>query len=296
MSRARWVILTPSQTEPEWRQRVTDAAATAGLKPVQWSAELGPDILKDPKAVVLAQEMGHLRHFGETPDVVVLTDPESSVQRLYQTVLAQFPQALWTASQIHAEVCEAPERVPVIGGAALACGAPVTLWSGLTVAAPALPPRPKGERAAAEVMSLYRHGRPAVGARVRIAPKLFLYDTRNPVVGPRFEVDLTGRPRTLVFGPYFALPAGVWQVTATFVSDSDAAGRAFRLDWGTQTSCVSTDVRLSQAGNYAAQMEFVFERPAHAELRLVLTEGALAGTLRFVGAEVERMADNAETV
>lgn len=288
MSRARWVVLTPSQTEPEWRRRVTDAATAAGLKPVPWAAELGPKVLNDPRTVVLAQEMGQVRHSGAAPDVVVLTDPESSVRRLGETVLPQFPQALWTASQIHAEACDVPDAVPVIGGASLAPGEAVTLWSGLAVAAPALPARPKEGGAAAEVMSLYRHGRPPVGARVRVAPKLFLYDTRNPVAGPQFEVDLTGRPRTLVFGPYFALPAGVWQATATFASDTDAAGRAFRIDWGTQTSCVSTDIRLAQAGTYEARMEFVFEHAAHAELRVVLTEGALGGSLRFLGAEIER--------
>lgn len=289
MSRARWVILTPSQTEPEWRQRVTDAAATAGLKPVQWSAELGPDILKDPKAVVLAQEMGHLRHFGETPDVVVLTDPESSVQRLYQTVLAQFPQALWTASQIHAEACEAPERVPVIGGAALSCGAPVTLWSGLTVAAPALPPRPKGERAAAEVMSLYHHGRPAMGARVRIAPKLFLYDTRNPVVGPRFEVDLTGRPRIVVYGPYVTLPPGRWRAEAKVWIDDDAANVILGFDWGRHQQFDQHVEKPGKPGLHAVSMVNDWDVAASAEFRLVLMQGAIAGKARLVEFDLERL-------
>ncbi len=289
MSRARWVILTPSATEPEWRRRVTDAVAAAGLTPVCWTVDLGPSVLKDPKAVVLAQEMGHVRHSGAAPDVIVLTDPESSVRRLGETVLPQFPQALWTASQIHAEACDVPDDIPVIGGASLAPGEAVTLWPGLTVAAPARPARPKGEGAAAEVMSLYRQGRPPVGARVRIAPKLFLYDTRNPVVGPRFEVDLTGRPRIVVYGPYVTLPPGRWRAEAKVWIDDDAANVILGFHWGRHQQFDQHIEKPGKPGLHAVAIVNDWDVAASAEFRLVLMQGAIAGKARLVDFDLEKV-------
>lgn len=289
MSRARWVVLTPSQTEPEWRRRVTDAATAAGLKPVPWAAELGPKVLNDPRTVVLAQEMGQVRHSGAAPDVVVLTDPESSVRRLGETVLPQFPQALWTASQIHAEACDVPDAVPVIGGASLVPGEAVTLWSGLAVAAPALPARPKEGGAAAEVMSLYRHGRPPVGARVRVAPKLFLYDTRNPVAGPQFEVDLTGRPRIVVYGPYVTLPPGRWRAEAKVWIDDDAANVSLGFDWGHHRQFDQHIEKPGNPGLHAVTMVNDWDVAASAEFRLVLMQGAIAGKARLIELDLEKV-------
>jgi len=286
VSRARWVILTPSETEPEWRRRVTDAVAAAGLTPVPWSAELGPEIFNDPKAVVLAQEMSQVRAHGQVPDAVILTDPESSVRQLGQTVLPLFPQALWTASQIHAEACTVPDSTPVIGGGGLMEADKVALWPGMTVAAPGLPSRPKGERAAAVAMSLYRQGRPAVGARTDIAPKLFLYDARNPVKPPRYELDLTGRPRILMYGPYVSLPPGVWTFHLQVQADAAAVGRRFRVEWGTQSATEPFAVKLDRVGLYEIAIDFSFMEPSACEARVILEEAAFEGAIRIMATAV----------
>jgi hypothetical protein len=290
VSRARWVILTPSQTEPEWRQRVTDAVAAAGLTPVPWTAELGPKVLRDPKAVVLADSVAAAREHSSLPAAVVFTDPESSVAGVGQRHQPAFPEAFWLASLILAEGAALPASVPVLSGAAPENMAGVEVLPGVRVTPPPVPVRPRGPRHAATALRLYLDGRPAIGATATVSPTLFLYDARGRVAQTPGAVEITGRARTLLYGPYLALPPGSWTVKVAFAVDDDAAGHPYRFEWGTGDVFERVDFTPETAGVFAVEVSRDWDRPAPAEARVILMRSAFAGTFRLIEMTVTRTA------
>lgn len=289
MSRARWVILTPSETELEWRRRVTDAASAAGLKPTPWAVDLPPEVLSDPKAVVLADNAATALAAGVTPAVVVFTDPESSVAAIGKRHAPGFPQAFWLSSLMLAEASALPPECRVISGPVVANGEPIELLPGLTVRPPALPHRPKGPRYAAMALRLYTEGRPPVGQSASVSPTLFLYDARGQISEIPGAVETTGRVRTLLYGPYIGLPPGVWKTSVSFSVDEDAADRPYRFDWGDGDGFEEMEFTPGQAGVFEVELTREWTQPSAAQVRVVLVRAAFAGVFRLLDTRITRV-------
>jgi len=289
VSRARWVILTPSETEPEWRRRVTDAAAAAGLKPAPWAADLGPKVLNDPKVVVLADNAATALAAGVTPAVVVFTDPESSVAAIGKRHSPGFPQAFWLSSLMLAEASALPAECRIVSGPVVAGDAAIELLPGLAVRPPPLPHRPKGPRHAAMALRLYAEGRPPVGQSASVSPTLFLYDARGQVSRIPGAVETTGRVRTLLYGPYMGLPPGVWRTSVSFSVDEDAADRPYRFDWGDGDGFEEMEFTPGQAGVFEVELTREWTQPSAAQVRVVLMRAAFAGVFRLLDTRIMRV-------
>jgi hypothetical protein len=289
VSRARWVILTPSETEPEWYRRVTDAVAAAGLTPVPWTADLAPEVLNDSKAVVLADNAATALAAGVTPAAVVFTDPESSVAAIGKRHSPGFPQAFWLSSLMLAEASALPPECRVVSGPLAVGGDPVELLPGLVVRAPPLPPRPRGPRHAAMALRLYVDGRPPVGQSASVSPTLFLYDARGQVSRTPGVVETTGRVRTLLYGPYMGLPPGVWKTSVSFSVDEDAADRPYRFDWGDGDGFEEMEFMPGQAGVFEVELTREWTQPSAAQVRVVLMRAAFAGVFRLLDARITRV-------
>lgn len=289
MSRARWVILTPSETEPEWRRRITHAARAAGLKPVLWSPELGPEVFSDPEVVVLADNAATAMAAGVTPAAVVFTDPESSVAAIGKRHSPGFPQAFWLSSLMLAEASALPPDCRIISGPAVANGGRLELIPGLEVQPPPLPHRPKGPRHAAMALRLYTDGRPPVGQSASVAPSLFLYDSRGQVSKTPGAVETTGRVRTLLYGPYIGLPPGVWKTSVSFSVDEDAADRPYRFDWGDGDGFEEMEFTPGQAGVFEVELTRAWSQPSAAQVRVVLMRAAFAGIFRLLDTRITRV-------
>jgi hypothetical protein len=107
-----------------------------------------------------------------------------------------------------------------------------------------------------------------------------------PLKGP---VDVTGRARFLIFGPYINLPPGPWSVTAVIGFSAETAGLSFVIEIaaGTQLSyarvqptgeqVIETDVQftIDDSATQAVEVRLVSERAAF-DGRVVL------GHVRFV--------------
>ncbi|MEQ1608201.1 MAG: hypothetical protein ABL956_04410, partial [Hyphomonadaceae bacterium] len=102
-------------------------------------------------------------------------------------------------------------------------------------------------------------------------------------------VDLTGRSRILLFGPYFSLPSGFWRVSAFLIADEGAQGAPLRLEMNFDGRLVSSDIESAVIGAFAATFAFQLERPAVADFRVWLLRPRLAGNLVFAGLCLERL-------
>lgn len=295
-SAARWIVLTPSATAESWRDLISGAAAEQGLKTVSWSHDLAASVLADDKTLILAESVAPARAAGVVPATIILTDPESGTEATCQVNAGAFPQSFWISSLVHAEACDVGDSTALHGGPMIAGQAQFEVLPGLWVTPPGLPDRRGGRRAAAKAMKLFRAGRPTPGMSAPIASNLFLFDDKISAREDSTLIDLTGRPRILVYGPYFALPPGMWRITARFDIDEAAAKKRFRFDWGTQTDCRSETYALGEAGAYAVTIDYGFTQPVCSEFRVILMEGALDGQINFLGATVEMVGPPPEAV
>jgi hypothetical protein len=104
-------------------------------------------------------------------------------------------------------------------------------------------------------------------------------------------IDLTGRPRYLLFGPYVALPPGLWRATAFVELCPDAAKRVLAFQFGAEPDYTTVDVIRGVVGRQVVELEHPMRSDGLAQLRLWLKKAAFHGEARFLGASLERMGD-----
>jgi hypothetical protein len=108
-------------------------------------------------------------------------------------------------------------------------------------------------------------------------------------------IDVTGRPRCLVFGPYRVLSPGLWRAVVRFRLCEDAARARFAVEFGAIPDLTGRDPPPWTPGAHALEIVHGFARPTAAEIRIHLARAAFHGELRFEGASVERLGDLPES-
>lgn len=142
---------------------------------------------------------------------------------------------------------------------------------------------PKSNAALAKALSLFSSGKAEWQAC------LFTLDAKHTTTSGAQRLDVTGRPRFLVFGPYFTLTPGRWRASFTLSFDAYAAQMKYWIDWGGVDDYTRTEVRPGRAGLYNISLDYLVSKPEPMELRIILTEGAFDGVLEFSGALIERV-------
>lgn len=102
------------------------------------------------------------------------------------------------------------------------------------------------------------------------------------------SLDLTGRPRTIVHGPYFEMPAGRWKATFTLSVDHYSARYLFRIDWGGLEAYSSQEFRPQRPGVYEIDMVYDWASPGACEFRLLVMEGVFHGDISVSDIKVSR--------
>jgi hypothetical protein len=113
--------------------------------------------------------------------------------------------------------------------------------------------------------------------RITWVRELFLADGHRPAVRP---VDVTGRVRALIYGPYIRLPLGTWMAEVVLGFSEEATHVTFVVDVlsaGSQL-CV-TSLRPPHQGVYSVNLSFVInEQTDHpVEFRVVNERAAFDG-------------------
>ncbi len=104
-------------------------------------------------------------------------------------------------------------------------------------------------------------------------------------------IDITGRPRILVFGPYIQLGGGLWRLTARFELCPDAGQYPWLLQFVAGPHMVEESIPPSGAGAYEVSLEQPWRGSQIVEMRLFVVGAAFHGALRFEGVTIERIAD-----
>jgi hypothetical protein len=118
---------------------------------------------------------------------------------------------------------------------------------------------------------------------------LFSYGDRPDETCPEL-IDVTGRARILVFGPYLTLPAGRWRATVEFELCRDSAKRPYLIEFGAGADFSRVETRATGAQRATVSVEHQFAAPAPVEIRIWLARAAFHGSLAFAGAKIEAAA------
>lgn len=287
---ARWIVLTPSVDDDAWRRAIAHAAEAAGLEailsPLPDSSrfgEAGLVFVTDDADVALAARPAAV--------TAIVPEPETAPDAVALRHSLSAPADMLHASLLLARAIALAPGHRVVTAAELGVHpAMVQVFDDLAV----IPPRSAAEvtrrPAVAAALRLYRDDGTIPAVAVRWSEQLFQYDEKaSRAPGGAGQLDITGRPRILVYGPYLALPPGKWGIQVELAVDPSAARHELRLDWGTPTEFISTTLRCNQGGVYGVEMEHSWSLAGPAELRLLLMEGAFDGMVKFFGATLIRL-------
>ena len=286
--RARWIVLTPSADDAAWRSAIAQAVAEAGLRFVDARAPDGD--AADPGCVFLTEDADIALANAAESIVAIMPEPETAPDAVAELHGVEPPSDIWHASLMLARAAALAADHAVVTAADLtpkpAC---LRLFGELEIVPPASRAEASRRVAVASAFGLYRRLTGPGAEETPWSERLFLYDPRaaRDWEAPG-QLDITGRPRILVYGPYFALPPGRWRVRVRFAVDQEAGRREFRMDWGAPSGFTSVPLKLHKGGVYEVEAEHDWLQSEPAELRIVLMEGVIDGRLDFMGATVTK--------
>lgn len=158
--------------------------------------------------------------------------------------------------------------------------------------------RAEGERyhihptAAESPLALFDEMPVQAGTSANWAPHWFSYSEGVRRVGTSAWIDITGRMRPLIFGPYIHLPAGRWQADVRFAVDPEGGHAPLLFEWGTGNDYCRIMSDIERPGTYALKLDRIWDEYAAAQLRIWTAHPVFEGLLDFQSCRVTRVADD----
>lgn len=128
----------------------------------------------------------------------------------------------------------------------------------------------------------------APGDVLQWPPEQFRYDMREAETRERMNrMDVAGRARYLVWGPYMVLPAGRWRATVRLAFDRWSCRHNYCFEFGAAQKTVKHEFTPGREGVFEFIAEQSWEKLTKAEVRVRMIESSLGGVFEFQGAEIE---------
>lgn len=287
-----WIVLTPSVDHEAWLRALVKTAAAADRELVSTLVQPEPRHPEAPPVLYVTHD-GLVAADADPADVVVIMpQPETAAETTADLYDLYPPFSMYHASLLLARAAALGQSARILTAQQLSRSpASIELFPGLVVQPPVAErgtPRP----AVSVAFGMYRMGRPRPGTSVSWSERLFTFDQKAFVEGnPIGVLDVTGRPRTLLYGPFIALPPGRWGATMRFAIDESAAGHELRFDWGPGGDFVSQSAVPAAGGIYEIELEHTVSEVGSWQFRILLMEGAFEGQMTFQGGTVTRLPD-----
>lgn len=288
------VIVAPSATYHPWNAAVGAGIKAAGYELISYGGELELPV-SDKRQVIVSHDPILVTRIERDWTVAFLGDITTSAAQCAALFGADRRGGLQIASLILANAALLPQNTIYIFDDAP--GPTVRVGPDIDVAVPTTreewDPAP-AEQAYQDALALYRDWPQTPQSSARWAPDVFHYDDRHPSIpGQDYVVELAGRARALVYGPYIALRPGRWSITARFIVNQDAAAHRLRFEWGHIGSFASFTQAPGRAGEFTLTITHDWQEPATAEFKIIVAQGSLGGELEFLGAEIVRVGHSA---
>ena len=110
-------------------------------------------------------------------------------------------------------------------------------------------------------------------------PDLFIVgDTHERVSGP---IDITGRVRCLIYGPYIRLPPGRWTADVAVAFTELGGSKNFTIDVGNPVRLHEVSINVVDQGGVYTSLTFVLDQTQNSplEVRVIINQAAFQGLL-----------------
>lgn len=287
-----WIVLTPSVDHEAWLKALLRTAADCGRELVSLWSVPEPRATNAPPVLYVTHDAALVTQADPADVVAIMPQPETAAETTADLYDLYPPFSVFHASLLLARAVALGKDARILTAEQLSRKpARIELFPGVIVEPPEAErgtPRP----AVSVALGMYRLGRPRPGTTVTWSERLFTYDKNSCVEdAPLGVLDVTGRPRTLLYGPYLALPPGRWKANVRFAIDNDAAGRELRFDWGLGGDFVSHTELPGTGGVYEVEVHHTVDEVGPWQFRVLLMEGAFDGRLTFQGGIVTMMGE-----
>lgn len=104
------------------------------------------------------------------------------------------------------------------------------------------------------------------------------------------EIDLTGRARTILYGPYIRLLPGEWEITAELRLLPGAGGIDLMFEWGEGEDFSTLPHTVTEEGLYRVCLKRIWHSSAPAEFRVTTLRPHFEGLFQLTKAKVRHVA------
>lgn len=279
------VLITPSAAGIAWREAFAARAAQLGWTVGDFAIE---DQI-DTAGLVFAHSRDQMLAFPCSQRAVIIdttaTDPEDPG-------LPAAPDALIYRSQVlvQAELAAA-DGATVLNAARYTLNLPVM---GVVERREGAPYRIHPS-VAESPLALFDDLAP--GTSATWGPRWFAYTSGYDGPEDAPMIDLTGRMRPVVHGPYIHLPAGRWRVDLRFTVDPERGHAPLLFEWGSGIEFCRLMTEIHQPGTYAVSLDRIWPVGEAAQLRIWPAHPVFQGLFGFQGCRVTRIAlDDADPI
>ena len=283
------VFVVPSPRLDGWTAVISERAREMGwaVGPVAPEDNAGAS---ENGALLITRDPTELHAFSATHCVILFDEPDACLAPV-AAAPGQGIRANEVRNAISAPWAEA-SALASIGATIMDARSPSIILPGLgtLVSGPwASMDNPGEERG---VLAMFDRLPVTIGATATWSPHQFDYPFKREYFGGSPDIDLTGRPRGLVYGPFVQLPPGIWQAEIDISVDPERGRVPLRFDWGAGNDFVSVFNGVTIPGQYSLALVNRWETAAAVQMRIWLTEGIFRGRFSFLGCRVTRVADD----
>lgn len=158
--------------------------------------------------------------------------------------------------------------------------------------------RADGERyhihplAAESPLALFDQMPVPAGATANWAPHWFSYPEGVKRVADTPWIDMTGRMRPLLFGPYIHLPVGRWRADVDFAVNPEGGHAPLLFEWGAGNDYCRIMTDVTHPGTYRIHLDRIWHDHGSAQLRVWAAHPVFEGLLNFQSCRVTRVSDD----
>ena len=145
-------------------------------------------------------------------------------------------------------------------------------------------------------LDIYESLPPSVGAKAKWPLDAFNFPIMKPeglVNTGQPAIDLTGRARTIVYGPYTYLSPGVWEVEVTTMIDPDGGAAHLRFEWGANPEYVGSSASVSRSGVYSIKLRRFWPDVGPSEMRITTIQPHFHGRFELLSVNVRLVSESA---
>lgn len=276
------VLFMDEAAKARWRSPIVRAAETAGVAIIERSAGAAYESQSD--AVILTDDINwtmllppeDAAFFSDAALPVPSCDRPSMIER---SLIFEHSRRLVVAAHLNSR------GAPVFGQNDL------TADMALVGRVVAEPHQIEHELRGPSPLDMYRSIPLEVGASAVWGGGLFAYPAKDQLDGGDPHIDLTGRSRAVVHGPYYYLPPGVWRSVTHFTIDPEGGEARLRMEWGTGQEMTSQSLVFTTAGQYALELQHTWSDSGPSQLVVWVERPLFQGRMTIERCDVQLVGD-----